>query len=98
MRSYYLNLEFKIVYDERMLHQFKKMEKQATKRVIVWINSRLISCTNPRLWGKKLQGSVLGDNWCYRIGDYRLLCNIDDKDKIIFIAGIGHRREIYKQN
>ena len=93
-----MSLEYKIVYDENVVRQFKKMDKQAVKRIVSWINSRLIGCANPRLWGKQLQGSILGDNWCYRIGDFRLLCNIDDRDRVVFIAGIGHRREIHKDH
>ena len=96
MRRFCVSLTFKVVYDEEALRQLKKMDKQVAKRIITWIGERLIDCSNPRLWGKALQGSILGENWCYRVGDYRILCNIEDERIVILIAGIAHRREVYK--
>lgn len=73
------------------------MDKQTSKRLTTWISDRLISCTNPRLWGKPLQGSILGENWCYRVGDYRILCNIQDDNVLVIVAAIGHRKEVYRK-
>ena len=91
-----MSLSFNVTYDEVALRQLHKMDKQGSRRILTWINDRLVGCSNPRLWGKALQGSILGENWCYRVGDYRILCNIYDKELVILVAGIGHRREVYK--
>lgn len=92
-----MSLSFKVIYSEIALRQLKKLDKQTSKRLMTWIGERLINCSNPRLWGKALQGSVLGENWCYRVGDYRILCNIQDEKILILIAGLGHRKEVYKE-
>ncbi len=92
-----MSLSFKVTYNEVALRQLKKLDKQTSKRLMTWISERLIGCSNPRLWGKALQGSALGENWCYRVGDYRILCNIQDENILILIAGLGHRKEVYKE-
>ena len=51
---------------------------------------------NPRQKGKALTGP-LGDFWCYRIGDYRVLCHIEDKEVIVLVVRIAHRREVYRK-
>lgn len=60
-----------------------------------WVEQRLVSCENPRLWGKSLTGS-LNEKWRYRVGDYRILCVIKDHIVTIEVVSIGHRKEIYK--
>ncbi|MBQ7151366.1 MAG: type II toxin-antitoxin system RelE/ParE family toxin [Synergistaceae bacterium] len=51
---------------------------------------------NPRQKGKALTGP-LSDFWCYRTGDYRILCRIEDKEVIVLVVSIAHRSEVYKK-
>ncbi len=75
--------------------QFKKLDIY-TKRIIkAWIEKNLINCENPRQHGKGLTANLSG-LWRYRIGDYRLICIIEDNKLVITALNIGHRREIYK--
>jgi mRNA interferase RelE/StbE len=46
--------------------------------------------------GQALQGSKFGDYWRYRVGDYRIVCKIQDKKLIVLVLGIGHQREVYR--
>ncbi len=46
--------------------------------------------------GQALQGSKLGEFWKYRVGDYRLICKIEDKQLLILVLRVGHRREVYR--
>ena len=62
-----------------------------------WIVKNLLDTENPRQHGKALVGNLAGA-WRYRIGEYRLLCHIDDGELIILALTVGHRREIYRQN
>lgn len=57
---------------------------------------KLKTLTDPRATGKALVGNLAGF-WRYRVGDYRLLCKIQDKELVIVVVEIGHRREIYKK-
>ena len=90
-----MNSEFKVFYSRDAEKQFKKMDKQSAKRLLEWIELRLVNCQNPRLWGEALVGDVSGF-WKYRIGDFRLICEIKDNELIIQIVTIGNRKEIYK--
>lgn len=90
-----MNSKFNLIYDEIALRQLKKMDKQISRRIIKWITDRLVNCKNPRLWGSALKG-YLGEFWRYKIGDYRILCRIQDKDLIILVLTIGNRKEVYK--
>jgi mRNA interferase RelE/StbE len=51
---------------------------------------------NPRSIGQALQSSKPGEFWKYRVGDYRLICKIEDSQLLILVLRVGHRREIYR--
>ncbi|EGP58991.1 hypothetical protein Agau_C102033 [Agrobacterium tumefaciens F2] len=51
---------------------------------------------DPRQTGSALQGSELGNFWRYRVGDYRIICDIQDHKLVVLVVEIGHRREIYR--
>lgn len=70
------------------------MDKYTQKLIYAWIDKNLQGCENPRLHGKGLTANKVGQ-WRYRIGDYRLIAEIEDKEITILIVNIGHRREIY---
>lgn len=70
------------------------MDKHTQKLIYAWIDKNLQGCENPRLYGKGLTANKVGQ-WRYRIGDYRLIAEIEDKEITILIVNIGHRREIY---
>lgn len=71
------------------------MDKYTRKLIYAWIDKNLQNCTNPRQHGKALTANRVGQ-WRYRIGDYRLICEIKDNQIIILVLEIGHRREIYE--
>ena len=74
--------------------QLKKLDKYITGMIISWLRKNLDGCVNPRQHGKPLTTNRSGQ-WRYRIGDYRLIAEIQDDKIIILILSIGHRREIY---
>lgn len=73
----------------------QKLDKPLQKRIASFLLDRLQTTDNPRLIGKALQGK-LSALWRYRVGDFRLLCRIEDSELIILVIEIGHRKEIYK--
>ncbi|MFI3214638.1 MAG: type II toxin-antitoxin system RelE/ParE family toxin [Eubacteriales bacterium] len=75
--------------------EFKKLDHYTKRMVKSWIEKNLVGCENPRIHGKSLTANFSGQ-WRYRIGDYRLLCLIEDDKLIITALNIGHRCEIYK--
>lgn len=50
---------------------------------------------NPRQRGHALVGDYAG-HWRYRIGDYRVIANIEDGRMVIVVIAVGHRREVYR--
>ena len=74
--------------------EFKKLDKYTQKMLKAWIVKNLVGCENPRAHGKGLTANRKGQ-WRYRIGDYRLICIIEDNRLVITALSIGHRREIY---
>ena len=78
----------------RFDREFKKLDHYTKRMIKAWIEKNLIGCENPRAQGKALSSNRTGQ-WRYRIGDYRLICVIEDERLVILALTIGHRREIY---
>ena len=62
--------------------------------IIDWLEDRIDGCKNPRHFGEPLRGEMSG-LWRYRIGDYRVICEIQDQQLVVLGLAVGHRREIY---
>lgn len=89
-------MTYHVVYTEKAIKELKKLDKFTQKIIISWIGKNLEGCENPRGHGKSLTANRKGQ-WRYRIGDYRLLCEIEDDKIIITVLNIGHRREVYNK-
>lgn len=87
-------MKYKFVTTPRFEKQFKKLDAYTQQMIKSWISKNIIECDNPRIKGKSLVGNYQGQ-WRYRIGDYRLICQIKDDDLIILALGVGHRKSIY---
>jgi len=87
-------LAWTINYSDRALKSLRKMDKQNARRIVDFMDLRIAVAVDPRESGKPLKGE-LGEFWRYRVGDYRILCEIRDDELVILAATIGHRREVY---
>ncbi|MBR0427235.1 MAG: type II toxin-antitoxin system RelE/ParE family toxin [Clostridia bacterium] len=87
-------MKFRIVFTERAKKQLKKLDKYTASLIIGWLEKNLEDCENPRIHGKALVENKSGQ-WRYRIGDYRVICEIQDDEIIVLVLEVGHRREIY---
>lgn len=83
-----------IEYSERALKSLKKMDRQSARRILDFLEQRIATMDDPRTSGKPLKGD-LGVFWRYRVGDYRVLSEIQDGRLVILAALIGHRKEVY---
>ncbi len=88
-------MTYSIETTKRFDKEFKKLDRYTMKMIKSWIEKNLVNCENPRAHGKGLSSNRSGQ-WRYRIGDYRLICEIQDSKLIILALSIGHRSEIYK--
>ena len=80
---------------DRFDKQLRKIDKSNARLILKYIKNNIITLEDPRLRGKALVGDKQG-LWRYRIGDYRLICKIEDDKLLILALSVGHRREIYK--
>ena len=88
-------MSYHVEFTETALKELKKMDRQTVRLILGWIRKNLAGCENPRQHGKGLTANRSGQ-WRYRVGDYRLLAEIQDDKIIILIVHIGHRSEIYR--
>ncbi|WP_331462938.1 type II toxin-antitoxin system RelE/ParE family toxin [Alterileibacterium massiliense] len=85
---------YTLKYSERAIKQLKKLDKGTQKLILTWLGKNLENCDNPRIKGKGLTANRSGE-WRYRVGNYRIICDIRDEELIILALSIGHRRNIY---
>jgi mRNA interferase RelE/StbE len=76
--------------------QLRKLDRPVQKRLLDWLDDRIEGCKNPRHFGEPLKGDVAG-LWRYRVGDYRIICEIRDERLVVMALAVGHRREVYSR-
>ncbi len=84
-----------IDYTDTAKTQLRKLDKPVARRIVDYMDERIAGQSNPRSTGKALSGP-LGDLWRYRVGDYRVICDIQDGTLRILVVQIGNRRDIYR--
>lgn len=85
---------YQIVYSKRAIRELKKLDQHTRQMIYSWIDKNLVGCENPRQYGRGLTADRSGQ-WRYRIGAYRLICQIDDGKLVILALSVGHRKKIY---
>ncbi len=85
-----------IDYNSDVQKTLKKIDPQTRNRIRSYLHERIATLDDPRQTGQALQGSELGNYWRYRVGDYRILCDIQDNKLVVLVIEIGHRREVYR--
>lgn len=87
-------MNFHIVFSDKSLKQLKKIDKQTASLITGWLRKNIEGCIDPRQHGKGLTANRSGQ-WRYRIGDYRIITEIQDDKIIVLVLEIGHRKNIY---
>jgi mRNA interferase RelE/StbE len=89
-------LVWDLKFDEGAKKDLAKLDKQIAKRITTFLVERVAALDDPRSIGEALKGSKLGDLWKYRVGDYRIIGNIEDGALLVLVVKIGNRREVYR--
>ena len=89
-------MAWKIKFDARVEKTLKKLDKQQLQRIRRFLDDRIAKSDNPRQFGKALTGA-LSTYWRYRVGNYRILCDIQDKEITILVVDIDHRSKVYQK-
>lgn len=88
-------MNFSVQFTEKALKQLQKLDKHTASLITGWIRKNLENCSNPRQHGKGLVENRSGQ-WRYRVGDYRVIAEIQDEKILILIVEVGHRSKVYE--
>lgn len=86
---------WRLVFSKRAENQLSKTDAGMRRIIVAWLLKNVDGSDDPRAQGKGLAGNLSGA-WRYRIGDYRVLCDIRDDELVVLALEIGHRREEHK--
>ena len=86
---------WKVEYTETALAALHKLDKPAARRIVDYLDAHIVGQDSPRATGKRLQGP-LGGLWRYRVGDMRVICQIEDQVLRVLAPHLGQRSEIYR--
>ena len=87
-------MAWKIEFFDTAQKQLRKLDRQWQKAILDYLEERISVLEDPRQLGKVLSGE-LAEFWRYRVGDYRIICQIDDDKIIVNVVRIGHRKNVY---
>ena len=82
---------------ETAQRQLARLDPQTRNRIIHFLHEHIMGCTDPRHTGKALRMNMKG-LWRYRVGDYRIICQLQNETVTVMVLEIGNRREIYRKH
>ena len=88
-------MSYSVEYTERARRCIRKLDPSVRVFIKAWIDKNLVGCDDPRRHGKGLTANRSGQ-WRYRVGDYRILADIQDEKLVILVIDIGHRKDVYR--
>ena len=88
-------MALRVEYSKIALKQLNKMDRFDARLITSWIGKNLVGCEDPRAHGKGLTANRSVE-WRYRVGNYRILCNIKDDVLVIEVFSVGHRSSVYR--
>ena len=86
----------RIDFAESVAKQLRKLDPAVARRLVEFLRERVAPLADPRSLGAALKGDELGRFWKYRVGDYRIIAEMQDREIRILVVRIGHRREVYR--
>jgi mRNA interferase RelE/StbE len=89
-------MTWKIEFIPEADKDLRSIDRSAVRRILRFLYDRIRPLDNPRKIGEALKGPEGEKYWKYRVGDYRIICQIKDREIIILVVKVGHRKEIYR--
>ena len=83
-----------IEYDPRALKDLKKLDRTIQREILDYMDERVAKAQDPPDCGKPLRASRFG-LWRYRVRDYRIICELQEKRLVVLVVAVGHRSTIY---
>lgn len=88
-------MAWSVEFNETAKRQLAKLDRTWQVAILDYLEDRIVPLDEPRRYGKPLVGDRKG-LWRYRVGDYRILCELRDAELVILVVTIGHRSAIYR--
>jgi mRNA interferase RelE/StbE len=88
-------LAWTIEYDEAALRDLRKLDRQVQREILDFMDKRIAHAEDPRSFGKPLRHSKFG-LWRYRLRDYRIICQLQQRKLVVLVVAIGHRSKVYE--
>ncbi len=89
-------MAWQIEFDPDALKELKRLDRPVQIRLVAFLRDRLAPLDDPRSLGEALSGARLGSYWKYRVGDWRIVCDIQDQRVVVRVLRLGNRRELYR--
>lgn len=87
---------YRVDFDPEALKELKKLDRPVQQRLVGFLRTRVATLANPRDIGEALVGARLGKYWKYRVGDWRIICDIEDTRIVVRVLRVCNRREVYR--
>ncbi len=84
-----------IKYSKRAERQLERLDAEVAARIRRFMVERITPSIQPRVFAKRMTGPYEG-RFRYRVGDYRVICSIEDQTLVVYVIELGHRREVYR--
>ncbi|RME32806.1 MAG: type II toxin-antitoxin system RelE/ParE family toxin [Gammaproteobacteria bacterium] len=84
-----------IRYAARIRKEVERVDPVTRRRIRRFLEERLAGLEDPRSLGRPLAGGKDG-LWRYRVGPYRIICQLEDQNLVVLVLRIGHRRDVYR--
>ena len=89
-------MAFEIEFDPEAVKDLRKLDRPVQQRLLGFLKQFVATLNNPRDLGEALAGARLGNYWKYRVGDWRIVCDVQDRRIVVRVLRICNRREIYR--
>ncbi len=86
---------WQIEFDSEAEIDLRKIDREIQRRILRYLREKIATEKDPRRFGAPLRRELSG-MWKYRLGDYRLICRIEDNKVVVYVIRVGHRKDIYK--
>jgi mRNA interferase RelE/StbE len=87
-------MNYRLELSKKANRELEKLDRFRAKMILNWLKEHVDGCTDPRHTGKPLKGN-LREYWRYRIGNYRVICDIQDRKLVVLAVSMGDRKDVY---
>ncbi|WP_027183880.1 type II toxin-antitoxin system RelE family toxin [Desulfovibrio inopinatus] len=88
-------MAWRIEFEEAAKKELSQLDRSTQSRIIKYLRERIAPSESPRDFGEALRGNLSG-LWKYRVGEYRLVVEIQDEEICVLVVRVGHRRKEYR--